>query len=128
MHITFSLDYVGDLADSLRAVANLVEEYGDAFFKDPTSYYAIHNAGSVHRIAATDPSDSSPCTMAMDEIIALVGGNEDDDCCDDAEYFEECPECGHREESDGYGGNDCPECNEAMKVLVCYPGWNTLES
>ena len=23
---------------------------------------------------------------------------------------EYCPECGHREVSDGYGGNDCPEC------------------
>jgi tRNA(Ile2) C34 agmatinyltransferase TiaS len=35
---------------------------------------------------------------------------------DDTYWFEECPECGHREESDGYGGTDCPECNHAMQV------------
>lgn len=34
--------------------------------------------------------------------------------------IEECPECGHCEVSDGYGGNDCPECNEAMRVRVSH--------
>ena len=25
-------------------------------------------------------------------------------------YYELCPNCGHIEDSDGYGGNDCPQC------------------
>lgn len=37
--------------------------------------------------------------------------------CDKGD-IEECPECGHCEVSDGYGGNDCPVCNEAMVVRI----------
>lgn len=73
MHIHFSLDYDGSLPDSLRAVASLIEEYGDDFFRDPTSYFAFHNDGSVNRVDVTDPSEDNPCAMSMDEIIALVG-------------------------------------------------------
>lgn len=40
-------------------------------------------------------------------------------------YFEECPLCHHREASDGYGGNDCPECMERMIVCRAFPGWDS---
>ena len=47
---TLTIDYNGCLADSLRAIANLVEEYGDQFLGDPTAFYGIHNDGAVHRV------------------------------------------------------------------------------
>ena len=33
-----------------------------------------------------------------------------------AEFYEVC-ECGHKEISDGYGGNDCPDCGKRMAVV-----------
>lgn len=60
---TLTIEFTGDLADSLRAIANLVEEYGPAFLSDPTAFYGIHNDGTVHRVdvsikepAPIDPS------------------------------------------------------------------------
>jgi hypothetical protein len=49
-------------------------------------------------------------------------------CCDlwrelysyldfDPAPVERCPNCGHTEESDGYGNNDCPECGARMLVV-----------
>ena len=102
MRVSLAIDYDGDLADSLRAVANLIEEYGPAFMNDPTSFYGIYNDASVHRVDITDPVDNAD--------------DEPDDNC-----YEQCPMCGHRELSDGYGNNDCPnDCGETM--IVCAPG------
>ena len=49
-YITFSLEYDGDLADSLRAVASLVEEYGQDFVDNPDGYVGWYDGGSVHRV------------------------------------------------------------------------------
>lgn len=64
--VSLALDYDGSLADSLRAVANLVEEYGDAFLADPASYYSIYNDGSVHGIEIECQSDD------QQEVITAV--------------------------------------------------------
>lgn len=44
------------------------------------------------------------------EFIPGVTDNPDD------EFVEKCLDCGHVEESDGYGGNDCPACGRPMHV------------
>jgi hypothetical protein len=103
--ITIAIDFEGSLADSLRAIANLIDDYGPAFFADAPSFYAIHNDGIINRVEITEVTDES--------------GDDPVDAIDRDVWFEECPECGHREISDGYGGNDCPECCEAMKVKHC---------
>lgn len=69
MRVSLTLEYDGDLADSLRAVASLVEEYGDDFLADPTSFYGIYNDGSVHRVDISDPVDGA---NDQDEVIAAV--------------------------------------------------------
>lgn len=60
MRVSLTIDYDGDLADSLRAVAALIEEYGPAFMSDPTAFYGIHNDGAVHRVDIADPVSSPP--------------------------------------------------------------------
>ena len=64
MRIGFSFDYDGDLADSLRAVAALVDEYGQGFLDNPEGYFCSHNDGAVESIEI-DPQYS--------ELDALVG-------------------------------------------------------
>ncbi len=73
MRVSLTIDYDGDLADSLRAVAKLVEEYGPDFMSDPTSFYAIHNDGAVHRVDITDPVASPSVDSDEDgEMIQAV--------------------------------------------------------
>lgn len=56
---TLTIEFSGDLADSLRAIANLVEEHGPAFLSDPTGFFSIFNDGAVHRVDI-DVSETAP--------------------------------------------------------------------
>jgi hypothetical protein len=71
--------------------------------------------GALNDIGSMDlpEGDAERLQAALDSLMSLLKV----DRIIVADWIEECPECGHREESDGYGGNDCPECNEAMKVI-----------
>jgi len=42
-----TIEYDGSLSDSLRAIANLIDEYGDQFLSDPTCFFGIHNANEL---------------------------------------------------------------------------------
>lgn len=56
---TLTIEFSGDLADSLRAIANLVDEHGPAFLSDPTAFFSIFNDGAVHRVDI-DVSETAP--------------------------------------------------------------------
>lgn len=71
-----TIEFSGDLADSLRAIANLVEEHGNAFLSDPTAFFSIFNDGAVHRVDIDIAEESERCEhtgMNRDELESICG-------------------------------------------------------
>ncbi len=71
-----TIEFSGDLADSLRAIANLVEEHGNAFLSDPTAFFSIFNDGAVHRVDIDIAEESERCEhtgMTRDELESICG-------------------------------------------------------
>lgn len=74
-----TIEFSGDLADSLRAIANLVEEHGNAFLSDPTAFFSIFNDGAVHRVDIDIAEESERCEhtgMTCDELESICGTGE----------------------------------------------------
>lgn len=72
-----------------------------------TTYTAEHFGAELARIVdrKIEKNEDWKEDNDHDSRKAGVEGYDDDD-----EEQEVCPQCGHSETSDGYGGNDCPDC------------------